>query len=77
MLTPRQHECWVFLASYTTEHGYAPSFEEMTKALNVASKSNIYRLLNALEERGFIRRLRHRSRAVEVVRMPETTTEKH
>jgi len=70
MLTPRQNDCWVFLAKYTEEHGYAPSFEEMADALNVASKSNIHRLLDALEERGFIRRLRHRSRAIEVLRMP-------
>lgn len=70
MLTARQNDCWVFLAKYIEEHGYAPSFEEMAEALNVASKSNIHRLLDALEERGFIRRLRHRSRAIEVLRMP-------
>ena len=61
---------------YTEEHGYAPSFEEMADALNVASKSNIHRLLDALEERGFIRRLRHRSRAIEVLRMPKAPKEK-
>jgi len=48
----------------------------MADALNVASKSNIHRLLDALEERGFIRRLRHRSRAIEVLRMPKAPKEK-
>lgn len=77
MLTPRQHECWSFLAAYTREHGYAPSFEEIAEAMNVASKSNVHRLLGALEERGFIRRLRYRQRAIEIVRMPETPKEKN
>ena len=77
MLTPRQNDCWQFLAKYSEEHGYAPSFEEMANALNVVSKSNIHRLLDALEERGFIRRLRHRSRAIEVLRMPKTPKEKN
>jgi len=76
MLTPRQNECWLFLAKYTADHGYAPSFDEMAAALNLSSKSNIHRLLNALEERGFIHRLRHRSRAIEVVRMPKAPKEK-
>lgn len=77
MLTPRQHECWRFLEAYTRENGYAPSFEEIAKAMNIASKSNIHRLLGALEERGFIRRLRHRQRAIEIIRMPETPKEKN
>jgi repressor LexA len=77
MLTPRQNDCWLFLAKYTAEHGYAPSFEEMADALNLASKSSIHRLLGALEERGFIRRLRHRSRAIEVLKMPKTPKEKN
>jgi repressor LexA len=76
MLTSRQNDCWVFLAKYTEEHGYAPSFEEMANSLNVASKSNIHRLLGALEERGFIRRLRHKSRAIEVLRLPNPPKEK-
>lgn len=46
MLTPRQHETLTFLASYTREHGYAPSFEEIAEAMNVASKSNVHRLLS-------------------------------
>lgn len=75
MLTPRQNECWVFLTKYTAEHGYAPSFEEIADALNVASKSNIHRLLGALEERGFIRRLRHRSRAIEILKTPKKPKE--
>ena len=76
MLTPRQNECWLFLAKYTADHGYAPSFEEMAEALNLSSKSNIHRLLEALEERGHIRRLRRRSRAIEVLRMPKPTKDK-
>jgi len=77
MLTPRQHEALTFLAAYTREHGYAPSFEEIAEAMNVASKSNVHRLLSGLEERGFIRRLRHRQRAIEIVRMPETPKEQN
>ena len=77
MLTPRQHECWRFLASYTREHGYAPSFEEIAEAMQLASKSNVHRLVSALEERGFIRRLRYRQRAIEIVRMPERPKEKN
>jgi repressor LexA len=77
MLTPRQNDCWQFLAKYSEEHGYAPSFEEMADALNLASKSSIHRLLGALEERGFIRRLRRRSRAIEVLKMPKTPKEKN
>ena len=76
MLTPRQSDCWVFLAKYTEEHGYAPSFEEMANALNVVSKSNIHRLLEALEERGHIRRLRRRSRAIEILRLPKPMKDK-
>jgi repressor LexA len=76
-MTPRQNDCWQFLAKYSEEHGYAPSFEEMADALNLASKSSIHRLLGALEERGFIRRLRRRSRAIEVLKMPKTPKEKN
>lgn len=76
MLTPRQHEAWIFLAAYTREHGYAPSFEEIGAALNLASKSGVSRLVCGLEERGFIRRLPHRARAIEILRMPETPKEK-
>ena len=76
MLTPRQNDCWQFLAKYSEEHGYAPSFEEMANALNVVSKSNIHRLLEALEERGHIRRLRRRSRAIEILRLPKPMKDK-
>jgi repressor LexA len=77
MLTPRQHECWTFLASYTREHGYAPSFEEIAGAMDLASKSNVHRLLAGLEERGFIRRLRNRQRAIEIIRTPDMQKEQN
>jgi len=76
MLTPRQNDCWQFLAKYTANHGYAPSFDEMAEALNLSSKSNIHRLLEALEERGHIRRLRRRSRAIEILRLPKPMKDK-
>jgi repressor LexA len=75
MLTPRQRETLNFLATYSHEHGYAPSFEEIAAAMQVSSKSNVSRLLGALEERGFIRRLRHRSRAIEVLKIPKKPKE--
>lgn len=71
MLTPRQHDALTFLAEYTREHGYAPSFDEMAVALGLASKSGISRLLIGLEERGFIRRLSGRARAIEIIRLPK------
>ena len=76
MLTPRQNDCWQFLAKYTANHGYAPSFDGMAEALNLSSKSNIHRLLEALEERGHIRRLRRRSRAIEILRLPKPMKDK-
>src|ERR1700723_926469 len=71
MLTKKQHELLVFIYSRLAENGISPSFEEMKLALNLRSKSGIHRLVNGLEERGFIRRLAHRARALDIVRLPE------
>src|ERR1700742_2801158 len=72
MLTRKQHEVLMFINQRLTATGVSPSFDEMKDALKLRSKSGIHRLISALEERGFIRRLPHRARALEVVRMPET-----
>jgi repressor LexA len=72
MLTPKQHELLIFIEAKLKERGVSPSFDEMKDALNLRSKSGIHRLITALEERGFIRRLAHRARALEVIRLPET-----
>lgn len=74
MLTKKQNELLRFIHERLTEQGIPPSFEEMKDALNLKSKSGIHRLIIALEERGFIRRLPNRARALEVLRMPEATT---
>ena len=71
MLTRKQHELLMFIHERLKEAGIPPSFDEMKDALNLASKSGIHRLITALEERGFIRRLPNRARALEVLRMPE------
>jgi repressor LexA len=71
MLTKKQHELLLFIHSRLSEGGVSPSFEEMKDALNLKSKSGIHRLISGLEERGFIRRLAHRARALEVIRLPE------
>ena len=73
MLTRKQFELLVFINKRLTETGVSPSFEEMKEALSLKSKSGIHRLITGLEERGFIRRLAHRARALEVVRLPEET----
>ncbi|MBB4287231.1 transcriptional repressor LexA [Roseospira goensis] len=70
MLTRKQHELLVFLDQRLRETGVAPSFDEMKDALGLRSKSGIHRLISALEERGFIRRLPHRARALEILRRP-------
>ena len=70
MLTKKQHELLLFIHKRLEEDGVSPSFEEMKAALDLKSKSGIHRLISALEERGFLRRLPHRARALEVVRMP-------
>ena len=76
MLTAKQHELLVFIHDRLAETGVSPSFEEMKDALDLKSKSGVHRLISALEERNFIRRLPNRARALEVVRMPETATPK-
>src|SRR5665213_1603457 len=72
MLTRKQHELLMFIHERLKEAGVPPSFDEMKDALDLRSKSGIHRLIKALEERGFIRRLPNRARAIEVVRLPET-----
>ncbi|MFQ5775043.1 MAG: transcriptional repressor LexA [Kiloniellaceae bacterium] len=71
MLTRKQHELLLFIHRHLAAHGVSPSFDEMKDALGLKSKSGIHRLVTGLEERGFIRRLPHRARAVEVRRLPE------
>ena len=71
MLTKKQHELLTFINQRLAATGIAPSFDEMKDALNLRSKSGIHRLISGLEERGFIRRLPHRARALEVTRLPE------
>ncbi len=71
MLTRKQLELLQLIDARMKRDGVPPSFDEMKDALNLRSKSGIHRLITALEERGFIRRLAHRARAIEVVRMPE------
>ncbi len=72
MLTNKQKELLLFIHTRIKEDGVSPSFDEMKDALNLASKSGIHRLITALEERGFIRRLAHRARALEVLKLPES-----
>ena len=72
MLTRKQHELLRFIHDRLIETGVSPSFEEMKEALDLKSKSGVHRLISALEERNFIRRLPNRARALEVLRMPET-----
>jgi repressor LexA len=74
MLTRKQQQLLLFINKRLSEDGVSPSFEEMKDALDLASKSGVHRLITALEERGFIRRLAHRARALEVLKMPETGT---
>lgn len=74
MLTAKQHELIRFIQQRLEETGISPSFEEMKEALDLKSKSGVHRLISALEERGFIRRLANRARALEVIKMPEDAT---
>lgn len=71
MLTRKQQELLIFINERLNEGGVSPSFDEMKDALGLKSKSGIHRLITGLEERGFIRRLPHRARALEVLRLPE------
>lgn len=72
MLTRKQLDLLKFINERLKEEGVPPSFDEMKEALDLRSKSGIHRLITALEERGFIRRLAHRARAIEIVRLPES-----
>jgi repressor LexA len=71
MLTAKQHELLLFIQRKLEDTGISPSFEEMKEALDLKSKSGVHRLISALEERGFIRRLANRARALEVLKQPE------
>ncbi len=77
MLTSKQHELLLFIDARLKKDGVSPSFDEMKDALNLASKSGIHRLISALEERGFLRRLPHRARALEVVKLPSANNVTH
>ena len=76
MLTRKQHELLRFIHERLRQTGVPPSFDEMKEALDLRSKSGIHRLITALEERGFIRRLPHRARALEILRMPDALSDK-
>ena len=71
MLTAKQRELLLFIDSRLTDSGISPSFDEMSEALDLRSKSGVHRLISALEERGFIRRLPDQARALEVLKLPE------
>ena len=75
MLTTKQKELLVFINSRLQETGVPPSFDEMKEALALQSKSGVHRLIIALEERGFIRRLPHRARAIEIIKLPEAMSD--
>jgi repressor LexA len=72
MLTAKQHELLLFINKRLNDSGVSPSFDEMREALDLKSKSGVHRLISALEERGFIRRLPNRARALEVLKLPDS-----
>jgi repressor LexA len=74
MLTKKQKNLLLFINKKLRSSGVSPSYEEMKEALHLKSKSGIHRLISALEERGFIRRLAHKARALEVIKLPETAS---
>src|ERR1043165_6531402 len=74
MLTAKQKELLIYIHERIKETGVSPAFDEMKEALDLASKSGIHRLITELEERGFLRRLPHRARALEVVKLPQQAT---
>ena len=74
MLTKKQNELLIYIHQNLRETGVAPSYEEMKDALDLRSKSGIHRLINALEERGFIRKLANRARAIEIIKLPTSST---
>ncbi len=69
-MTPNEHALLGFIRLYKDKHGYAPSFSEMATASQLKSKTGIYRRLQSLEEQGFIRRMRYKTRAIEIVENP-------
>ena len=74
MLTKKQKNLLIFINKKIRSSGISPSYEEMKNSLNLKSKSGIHRLISALEERGFVKRLAHKARALEVVKLPETAS---
>ena len=76
MLTKKQHQLLLFIRDRVNRDGVAPSFDEMKEALKLQSKSGIHRLIMALEERGFLRRLPHRARALAVIKVPDNMVER-
>ena len=74
MLTKKQKNLLLFINKKLRSSGVSPSYEEMKESLNLKSKSGIHRLISALEERGFIKRLVHKARALEVIKLPETAS---
>ncbi|MDJ0821440.1 MAG: transcriptional repressor LexA [Paracoccaceae bacterium] len=76
MLTKKQHDLLNFINKRMARDGVPPSFDEMKEALDLRSKSGIHRLITALEERGFIRRLPHRARALEIIKLPDSLSGK-
>ena len=74
MLTKKQKNLLLFINKRLRSTGVSPSYDEMKESLNLKSKSGIHRLISALEERGFIKRLAHKARALEVIKLPETAS---
>src|SRR5881394_4398661 len=74
VLTRKQNELLLFINKRLNEGGVSPSFDEMKEALRLKSKSGIHRLITGLEERGFLRRLPHRARALQVIKLPQEAT---
>ena len=77
MLTRKQHQLLTYIVTHLNSNGAPPSYDEMKDALNLKSKSGIHRLITALEERGFIRRLPHKARALEVLKKPQNMINDH
>jgi repressor LexA len=75
MLTVRQHETLAFICDYIAEHCYSPTFQEIADGIGLRSKSGVHRLISGLEERGLIRRLHYRERAIMIVEKPDELAE--
>ena len=76
MLTKKQKELFEFLSKYISKNDISPSFEEMKIAVNLKSKSGIHRLITSLEQRGFIKRLKHKARAMEIIKTLASVSKK-